>query len=98
MEIRVLGPVRAVDAEVEVALGGSRQRRLLAVLAVGAGHVVDVDRIVEAVWGEEEPPAGASRTALSYVSRLRSALGAAYVSTAGGGYFLSGPSLVVDAD
>ena len=46
---------------------------------------VSVDRLVDAVWGDEEPPAGASRSVLSYVSRLRSALGNRYVTTRVGG-------------
>ena len=98
MEFRVLGPVRALDGGSEVVLGGPRQRRLLAVLLLGEGRVVGVDRIVDAVWGDDEPPAGAGRTVLSYVSRLRSALGSGYVSTHAGGYVLARNGAVLDAD
>ena len=98
MEFRVLGPVRATAAGTEASLGGARQRRLLAVLLLGDGRVVGLDRIIEAVWGEEEPPAGASRTVLSYVSRLRTALGEGYVSTRDEGYLLDRNGAMVDAD
>ena len=98
MEFRVLGPVRATDADGEVPLGGPRQRRLLAVLLLGEGRVVSIDRIVEAVWGEEQPPAGAARTALSYVSRLRTALGDGYVSTRDEGYLLDRRDATVDGE
>ena len=97
MEFRVLGPVRAVQDGVEVTLGGPRQRRLLAVLLLGEGRVVAVDHIVTAVWGEEEPPAGAWRTVLSYISRLRSAVGSDYVATRSDGYLMSCQNTDVDA-
>ncbi|ONI92246.1 transcriptional regulator, SARP family protein [Saccharothrix sp. ALI-22-I] len=59
-----------------VDVGPARQRCVLAVLAVDAGRVVSVDRLVERVWGDE-PPLRARQTLLSYVSRLRQALVAA---------------------
>ena len=90
MEFHVLGPVHATVDGSEVPLGGPRQRRLLAALVLAEGRSVSVDRLVDAVWGdEEEPPAGAARSVLSYVSRLRSALGNSSVATRGGGYALS---------
>ncbi len=58
MEFHVLGPVHAVEGGTDVVLGGSRQRRLLAVLLLGDGRVVGVERIVDAVWGDDERPAG----------------------------------------
>jgi predicted ATPase/DNA-binding SARP family transcriptional activator len=72
----VLGQV-----EVEVGTGICRppsgsQRRLLAALLVDAGHAVTVDRLVDAVWGEDLPAdgPGALRT---QVMRLRRLLGPA---------------------
>jgi DNA-binding SARP family transcriptional activator len=98
MQFRVLGTVGVVGDEGEVALGGPRQRRLLAVLLLGAGRTVSTDRIVTAVWGDGEPPDGASKTLLSYVSRLRSALGDGWVVTAGDGYVLERRQATMDAD
>src|SRR5215470_9955011 len=73
-EVRLLGPVRAVRAGGEVALGGPRQRAVLALLMLEAGRVVPFDRLVEAVW-RGRPPPGVAKTLRSYVSRLRSLLG-----------------------
>ena len=93
MEIQVLGPVEVRDDGAEVALGGPRQRRLLAVLVVNAGKVVSVERLIDVVWAGEEPPDGAAKTMRTYVSRLRAALGDGLIQKRDPGY-----SLVVDQD
>jgi DNA-binding SARP family transcriptional activator len=59
-----------------VALGGVRQRAVLAVLALNAGQVVSTDRLVDELWGES-PPARAVHTVQVFVSRLRTQLAAA---------------------
>lgn len=51
-------------------LGPARQRCVLAALAVDAGRVVPVDRLVQRVWGDR-PPQRARATLLNYLSRLR---------------------------
>ena len=56
MEIQVLGPVELRSNGTEVAVGGPRQRRLLAALVVNAGRVVSVERLIDVVWAGEEPP------------------------------------------
>src|SRR6185312_12179578 len=95
-ELRFLGPVQAVRAGREVALGGPRQRAVLALLAVDAGRVVPAGRLVEELW-RGRPPLGAAKTLRSYVSRLRSALAPEVaVMARGGGYVLSAGSGVVD--
>lgn len=70
----MLGPVvaRRVDGS-EIRVGGVGLRALLAVLAVDAGRVVGVDRLVDALYGER-PPAGVVNAVQSQVSRLRSLL------------------------
>jgi predicted ATPase/DNA-binding SARP family transcriptional activator len=71
--IELLGPVEAwVDGRA-VALGGRRSRALFALLAVMAGRVVTVDRLIDELWGEE-PPARARDSLQMHVSRLRKAL------------------------
>ncbi|MFD0202379.1 ATP-binding protein [Saccharothrix carnea] len=72
MRFGVLGPmvVRRADGS-EVRVGGPRLRALLAVLVVGAGRVVGVDRLSEALYGPR-PPAGVGNAIQSQVSRLRS--------------------------
>ena len=88
-ELRLLGPVQAVRAGRDVALGGPRQRAVLALLALDAGRVVPAGRLVEEVW-RGRPPPGAAKTLRSYVSRLRSALAPEVAVVArGGGYALS---------
>src|SRR5215212_6304345 len=88
MEFRVLGSIAACEDGRAVALGGPQQRRLLAVLLANAGQVVSVDRLVEAVWPDDEAPDGAVRTTRTYVSRLRGALGGGFVVTREPGYFI----------
>jgi len=93
VEVRLLGPVQAVRAGREVALGGPRQRAVLALLVLESGRVVPAGRLVEELWRGAAPP-GAAVTLRSYVSRLRSALAPEVaVAARGGGYAIStGPS------
>lgn len=75
MRFGLLGPLEIVDgAGAPVDVGGHQPRTLLAVLLVAAGRAVSVDAIVDAIWGEE-PPASATGTLQSYVSRLRRRIG-----------------------
>lgn len=73
MQLQVLGPVRATNGETTVALGGPRQRAVLAVLVAFANEVVSSDRLIDEVWGDE-PPAAARNSLQSMVSNLRKAL------------------------
>ena len=70
--VRVLGPVGVLQDGEEVALGGPKQRTVLALLATRAREVVPVDALIEGVWGEEPTP-GARSTLQTYVSNLRAA-------------------------
>lgn len=90
VEIRLLGAVAAVVDGVVVDLGPARQRCVLAALAVDAGRVVSVDRLVDRVWGDQAPPQ-ARKTLLNYLARLRRALvlagvGDAVIRRRPGGY------------
>ncbi|WP_353069251.1 winged helix-turn-helix domain-containing protein [Amycolatopsis sp. DG1A-15b] len=71
--VRVLGEVAVEVDGRPVDLGTTRQRCLLAALAVDADRVVPVDRLLERMWGTEPPRRGRA-TLYSYVSRLRQAL------------------------
>ena len=57
MEVRLpLGPLSATDdRDHELALGGAKQRSLLAMLAVEANTGLSVDMLAEGVWGERVP-------------------------------------------
>jgi DNA-binding SARP family transcriptional activator len=73
LRIRLLGPVAAELERRLLALGGPKQRAVLATLALQPGCVVPVDRLLEAVWGEQ-PPTGAAKTLQVYVANLRRTL------------------------
>jgi DNA-binding SARP family transcriptional activator len=70
----VLGPleVRAADGE-PTRLNRRKLRELLALLLLRPGAVVDVDEIVDALWGAH-PPVSARANLYSYVSDLRRVL------------------------
>lgn len=97
MSVEVLGPIAATRAGIPVSLGGPQQRRLLAVLASTAHETVPLDRLVDAMW-DDDPPAGAHRTVMSYVSRLRRAIGEATVMQSGDGYRLQLAPLTLDSE
>ena len=75
MDFRILGPLEVRDGSRSLALGGEKQRALLAILLLHRNQVVSVDRLIDELWGES-PPAGARRTLRAYVSKLRRAMGA----------------------
>ena len=54
-------------------MAGARQRELLALLLLDAGHVVSSDRLMDELWGERQPAAGATALRVR-VSQLRKAL------------------------
>ena len=83
MDFRILGPLEVLDEGRPVALGGSRQRALLALLLVHANETLTTDRLIDELWGEH-PPAKAAKTVQMQLSRLRKALaGEAGNSSAG---------------
>src|SRR5450755_761798 len=72
MRFCVLGPLEAYADRRSVAVGGGRQRALLALLLVHAGEVVSRDRLIEELWAGNPPPGG-SQSLDVYLSRLRKA-------------------------
>jgi DNA-binding SARP family transcriptional activator/WD40 repeat protein len=73
MEIRVLGPVEVELDGRRLRLGGPKQRAVLSLLALNANSTVSVDRLIEGLWGEEQPASAAKNVQL-YVSQLRKLL------------------------
>jgi peptide/nickel transport system substrate-binding protein len=73
MDYRILGPLEVSDGDCPLALGGDKQRALLAVLLLHAGEVVSADRLIDELWGERAPLAAANALQVQ-VSRLRKAL------------------------
>ena len=84
---QVLGPVTAVVDGSAVALGGPKQRALLATLLLAEGTAVPRHQLVLSVWGDD-PPASAAQSLQVYVHNLRKVLGSDRIETAGTGYLL----------
>ena len=91
MEFRLLGPLEVTDDGRALALGGAKQRSLLAVLLLHANQVVSADRLIDEVWPGTSR-AAALGTLHVGISRLRKELGAARVVTRSPGY-----AVLVDA-
>ncbi len=88
VRIGLLGPLDVRTPHGPVALTSARQRAVLALLAMSAGSPVPVDRLVDAVWGDDPPPA-VLNSLQSHIARLRRALGgASAVVLEPGGYRL----------
>jgi DNA-binding SARP family transcriptional activator len=92
----VLGPFVVSDGDIQHDLGGGRARSLLALLVLHRNQVVAVDRIGEALWGDD-PPASAPALLEDDVGRLRELLAEALVGHPCG-YGLRTPVGSVDAD
>jgi DNA-binding SARP family transcriptional activator len=87
VQFAILGSLELRDGDVAVALGGVRERSLLALLLLNANELVSTDRIVDELWGDR-PPKAAVKTVQVYVSRLRKILGADALVTRPPGYVL----------
>ena len=90
MQIRVLGHLEASVDDRPLALGGAKQRAVLAMLGLEANRTVSADRLIEGLWGEQAP-ASAPKMVQNYVWRLRGVLaadGGAQIVTHGRGYEL----------
>src|SRR3954470_22843928 len=97
MRYRVLGPVEAARGDAVVAVGGPQQRRLLALLLSMPGQSVSPERLVDCLWPDGRAREGGSRSVMTYVSRLRAALGESSIVTVNGGYRFDLGDALVDA-
>jgi DNA-binding SARP family transcriptional activator len=89
MQFRVLGPLEVVEGSRPVPINGAKQRALLTILLLHAGQTVSSGRLLEELWGDEQPESGL--TALQVrVSQLRKTLGkgGASIVTKPAGYAL----------
>jgi DNA-binding SARP family transcriptional activator len=96
LDFRILGPLEVRNDEVEVALGGPRQRALLAALLLRAGRVVPTEQLVDELYGGE-PPRTATASLQNAVVALRKALGPDVLVTRSPGYVLEVPLEQIDA-
>jgi DNA-binding SARP family transcriptional activator len=87
MDFRLLGPLDVVEDDRSLALGGVKQRSLLAVLLLHANEVVSTDRLIDELWGDT-PPATAAKSIQVHVSKLRKELGEGRLVTRTPGYVL----------
>ena len=87
MDFRLLGPLEVTERGRSVALGGPKQRSVLALLLLHANETVSLDRLQAALWGDDPPPT-ATKTIQVNISRLRKDLGADRLVTRTPGYVL----------
>ena len=73
MQVTLLGPVSCRHEGRDLPLGGLKQRAVFTLLALDAGRVVAMDRLIDDLW-PDDPPAQAVVTLRAYVSRLRKVL------------------------
>jgi DNA-binding SARP family transcriptional activator/class 3 adenylate cyclase len=91
VEFRILGPLEILDDQGQrLALGGAKQRALLAVLLLHAGQVVAVERLVDELWGED-PPDTAAHSLQVYVANLRKVLEPTRTKRSAGGVLQTRP-------
>ena len=96
MLFRVLGSVEVEADGGPLPVGPPRQRALLGALVLHRGEAVPPGRLVDAVW-DGDPPRTAAHSVQSYVSGLRSVLGAERIETRPSGYVLHTSCDEVDA-
>lgn len=96
MRIEVLGGLRVVGEDDEIAIGGRLPRLTLAALASQAGHPLSVDRLIDHVWADR-PPKTARNSLQIAVHRLRRALGEGAIEHRDNGYLLRVDEDQVDA-
>jgi len=90
---RLLGPLEAVGDDGEpLALGGQKQRAVLALLLLRANRVVATDSLIDALWGDN-PPRTATTSLQNSIVALRKLVGAGALVTRSPGYML-----VLDSD
>jgi DNA-binding SARP family transcriptional activator/DNA-binding beta-propeller fold protein YncE len=90
LEVCVLGPLELRLDGVARPLTGTRQRALLALLALHANEAVSSDRIADELWGERPPPAARASLRMG-IAKLRALLGDEHrglLATVPGGYRL----------
>ena len=97
MEFRLLGPVEAVEDGRSAAIGGPKQRLVLAVLLLRRPEAVSSAALIDALWADRPPPT-AAKTLQVFVARLRKALGDGVITTRSGGYAAQVAPESVDAD
>jgi DNA-binding SARP family transcriptional activator len=104
MVFRLLGPLSIWLNGTDITPGATKQRQIMAVLALNAGHVVTVPTLAEELWAQS-PPRSAATTLQTYILQLRNRMSAAaaqdpgvrtMISTRHGGYTLEAQACEAD--
>lgn len=74
VQFQVLGPLRVETAGEEYALGGPKQRAVLAMLVASAGTPVSTDALIMDVYGADADPKS-RRSLQTYISKFRNSFG-----------------------
>jgi DNA-binding SARP family transcriptional activator/predicted negative regulator of RcsB-dependent stress response len=70
VDFRILGPLEITAGPERLDLGGPRQEIVVATLLLSANRLVTIDRLLEAMYGEDLPPTCRSQAQIS-ISTLR---------------------------
>ncbi|GAA2102371.1 AfsR/SARP family transcriptional regulator [Actinomadura alba] len=73
MHFRILGPLWVADGVLELTPTAPKVRQVLAFLLVRSGKLVQVDELIDELWGDE-PPSSAMTTLQTYIYKLRKEL------------------------
>ena len=87
MEFRVLGPLEVHAGGEPLALGGRKQKGVLALLLLHPNQVVSTDRLIDELWGER-PPKTVDAYIQNCIFRLRRVLGRDVIETRPPGYLI----------
>src|SRR3984885_1443189 len=94
MEVRLFGQLEVGQEGVAVPVRGTKQRALLALLALQRGQPVSADHLIDALWGDGQA-ANPANALQAQIGQLRRTFGAAAILTTEAGYALAvGPDEV----
>ncbi len=88
MEVLLFGELEAVQDGMAVPVRGTKQRALLALLALHCGEPVSADRLIDLLWGDAQA-ANPANALQAQISQLRRTLGAGAIVTTEAGYTLA---------
>ena len=75
---RLLGPLSICLNGILVTPSATKQRQIMALLALNTSHVVTVPTLIEELWGDA-PPRSSATTLQTYIMQLRNQIGRAHV-------------------
>jgi DNA-binding SARP family transcriptional activator len=72
MQLRILGPLEIHDEARgrRLVVSGQKRPALLATLVVRAGRIVSMDRLIQEIWGDDQP-SNAANALQAHIKRLR---------------------------